>query len=249
MRGRRPGHGDDHRTTQLISVDIAFLAQKLEKRSPRSQCQAMSTRQRAAVRKSHARRSRRSTSVGWFRAATRITNHPTSRMSSARMISYAKLAAGPMVVPFILDRQHQVGPSHVEVIPATAVGAAYRDLRLRSRISVANHQQPQPCFLRRLGARVDEIERRFQLPQAPCVWMARCDVLDGGDLQLRGPGQGVQTSDRIIDPSATPQVERRTLRRRDDKSVQLLNFVVQQQLIASDDAVRRPSFRPDQLDR
>jgi hypothetical protein len=97
--------------------------------------------------------------VGWFRAATRF-----AQMFGALDLISEKLAAGAMVVALVLRCKQQLGPTHVEVVPATAIRAEHRNLCGRSGVSVLNQQQSQPRFLRRFGAHIDERERFIELP-------------------------------------------------------------------------------------
>ena len=59
-----------------------------------------------------------------------------------------------MVVTVVLDRDHRVLPSHIEVIAGVAEIVENRNLRLWPREAGADEKQPQPGFPWRLGSGV-----------------------------------------------------------------------------------------------
>jgi hypothetical protein len=70
-----------------------------------------------------------------------------------------------------------------------AVGRANRYLSLRSGKACVDQHQPYPRLLRRLGARVDEVEHPIQLAKALDVGMAQRQLLHVADLEVGGSGQ------------------------------------------------------------
>jgi hypothetical protein len=54
----------------------------------------------------------------------------------------------PMMIPVVFHSEHQVLPTHIQVVLAIPVSANHRNLSPRARISGANQQEPQRCFPR-----------------------------------------------------------------------------------------------------
>src|SRR5215207_8552541 len=96
---------------------------------------------------------------------SRSDDGPTQLVKVFRAFDFVceSLAASPMMIAVVFQGQHYVLPSHVEVIPPTAIRTQHRNLRPRSRVTGANYQQAQPRFLRRLGAGINEVQHRFEL--------------------------------------------------------------------------------------
>jgi hypothetical protein len=112
-----------------------------------------------------------------------------------------------MMIPVVFDSEHQFLPTHIQVVLAIPVRADYRNLSLRARIPGANQQEPQRCFPRRLGAAVNQVQRRLELAQTPRVPVPGRQLRDGGGLEIGGARQRVQALDGTADPVASAQVE------------------------------------------
>jgi hypothetical protein len=73
--------------------------------------------------------------------------HPLQRLESTNVLDVLE-ALDAVVVPVVFHRDHELGPTHVEVGDQTAVGAQYRDLSLRRRQAGVDEEQPQVAFPR-----------------------------------------------------------------------------------------------------
>ena len=141
-------------------------------------------------------------------------------------------------------------PPHVEVIPPIAVRAEYWNLRLRPRQTGANQQKPQPRFLRRLRTRRprDEAHSRAGADRA-CADGEPAIASTRRHLEVSGPRQRVQASDRVVEPTPYARCQRRcaqgVVTARPSSS---LDLVCEHRIGASDRLPRRyPCIAPDRV--
>ncbi|HYO00393.1 MAG TPA: hypothetical protein VET27_00250 [Mycobacterium sp.] len=94
------------------------------------------------------------------------------------------------------------------------VGAQHRDLSSRPRVVRPNQQEPQPCFLRRLGTGIYQLERRPELRESTGTGMLEGQL---NHVVRRDPGRsgkGVETRNGSTEFPASADVECGALRRR-----------------------------------
>ena len=154
-----------------------------------------------------------------------------------------------MLFPVVFHREHQVLPPHIEEVLGTAIGPGDRNLRLWPWEILGDQHQSDPCFLGRLPARVAEVQGSFQLTKPPAVSMFPGQRQDFVGDESRCHAERVEPRDGIIEPPAASEVECRTCRGGDRQSVDGVDLIGKNQVVASDDSARRSGIRPDQLDR
>ncbi|AAS03525.1 hypothetical protein MAP_1208 [Mycobacterium avium subsp. paratuberculosis K-10] len=113
-----------------------------------------------------------------------------------------------MLVAVILRGDLDLFPSHVQIRLGPTPFVADRDLRLRPREPGVDQQHPQPALFGRLGAAVDQCQRRSGRLDVMPTAVAVHEQLDVRHLQLRRLHQGVGGGDRHAPGMAARQVKR-----------------------------------------
>ncbi len=119
-----------------------------------------------------------------------------------------------MLLTVVLDREHQFGPTHLEVVAQLAVGAHQWDLRLRSRKALAHEEQPQPGFAWRRRTGVIQIQDGLQLTKSANASMTSGDGKDPVCPQSGCITQCIQAGHSVTETAPTRDVESRSRDRR-----------------------------------
>ena len=105
-----------------------------------------------------------------------------------------------MLLAVVLDGQLQFLPSHVEVVLPAPSGLSTGICVCGRGKPGANQQQPQPRLLRRLRARVDEIEHRLEPTQTPRTADAdRATRIDRSAVKPVRVAERIESGDCVVD--------------------------------------------------
>jgi hypothetical protein len=174
---------------------------------------------------------------------------PCQRLTAADVLCVLP-ALEAMLLAVILDGDHEVLPSHVEVVQrGSPFSGQYGNLGRGPRQPRADQQQSQPRLFRRLRSGIGQLQRCLELPESPRAAMV---VRDFEDLVCLGglsrSHQGVQMCDRLRHRLATTDVGCRALRRRHGNPRDYLDLVGKKREVVGSQASRRPRIRAHQLD-
>src|SRR5215208_3174324 len=176
--------------------------------------------------------------------------HPTAVHDESRAHDVlAETRTLTVLVTVILDGDHHLVPTHVEVVAGFAEIVVYGDLCTRRRETGADEKQPQPGLAWRLRSWVIKIQGRMQLRYSRRSTVTVREVGDGPAVEPRHVAQRVEASHRIVIANQPAQIERGAFRCRDSDPVDRLPFSGQQPVPSGSDSAWCASVRPEQFHR
>lgn len=151
---------------------------------------------RLAARNSNAPRIRRTMSPGLSFATTWTISQPSCCNSSLRRMSFVLPAVAAMMLGDVFDGEHDLRPTHIEVVRRDAIPCCHRDLRGRPGKPAPMINSGSQLSFGRLRTGADQFQRVFQLPQAPRSAMPVGRFGDFSNLDFGCHEQSVQVCDR-----------------------------------------------------